>query len=282
MLKRRTTGSVICPACGSLVGVNDDKCYSCGRLNPGMWGFAPLFRQLGAEMVFAPLVIGGCVVLYVFSLLASGGGIGGGSGLNFLSPSSQALAAFGSSGAIPILQGRWWTPLSATWLHAGLLHLLFNMMAVRNLAPATVDLIGPGRTTIIYVVSGVTGFLLTSFLRVYFPNVTFLQGAAITVGASASVCGLIGALTHYGRKSGSSIIRDQTAQWAIMIAVSGLLFQGTDNAAHLGGFIGGYVLSAFLNPLTRERGDHVLLAGLSLLASLLAVVASVWVGWARI
>ena len=41
MLNRRTTGSVVCPSCGSLVGVRDDKCYQCGRANPGLWGFGP-------------------------------------------------------------------------------------------------------------------------------------------------------------------------------------------------------------------------------------------------
>ena len=38
MFKRKTTGSVVCPSCGSLVGVRDDKCYSCGRANPGPLG----------------------------------------------------------------------------------------------------------------------------------------------------------------------------------------------------------------------------------------------------
>jgi len=46
MFTRQKTGSVVCTACGSLVGVRDDKCYNCGRRNPGMWGFAPLLRSL--------------------------------------------------------------------------------------------------------------------------------------------------------------------------------------------------------------------------------------------
>src|SRR5215510_4681685 len=114
---RKTTGSVVCPSCGSLVGVNDDKCYNCGRANPGMWGFAPALRQLGSDFGFVPLVIGACSLIYVFTLLASGGDFGGG-GINFLSPSSRALTAFGMSGAYPVfIQGRWWTILTASWLH---------------------------------------------------------------------------------------------------------------------------------------------------------------------
>ena len=45
MFQRRTTGSVVCPSCGSLVGVRDDKCYTCGRSNPGLWGFGPALRE---------------------------------------------------------------------------------------------------------------------------------------------------------------------------------------------------------------------------------------------
>ena len=54
---------------------------------------------------------------------------------------------------------------------------------------------------------------------------------------------------------------------------------GVDNYAHAGGFIGGYATSAFFNPLTRERGDHMIVAVLCLVATLLAIVASVLLGF---
>src|SRR4029077_8681989 len=98
MLNRRTTGSVVCPSCGSLVGVRDDKCYTCGRSNPGLWGFGPALRNLGADFGFAPLVIGTCVTLWVVMLLLSGGGLGGGNLLSALSPSPGVLFLFGESG----------------------------------------------------------------------------------------------------------------------------------------------------------------------------------------
>src|SRR5437773_8307965 len=72
LFQRKTTGSVVCPSCGSLVGVRDDKCYTCGRANPGLWGFAPMLRQLGVDLGFVPLVIGASSTLYVLTLLASG------------------------------------------------------------------------------------------------------------------------------------------------------------------------------------------------------------------
>src|SRR3954466_6322895 len=75
VLNRRTSGSVVCPSCGSLVGVRDDKCYTCGRAHPGLWGFGPALRRLGADFGFGPTVVGACVTLWVVSLLMSGGNI---------------------------------------------------------------------------------------------------------------------------------------------------------------------------------------------------------------
>ncbi len=275
MALRRTSGSVVCPSCGSLVGVGDSSCYSCGRTNPGLWGFAPILRQLGSDLGFVPLVIGGCSVMYLLTLLTSNGDLVGRGGLNFLSPNGSLIFAQGVSGAEALFgYHRWWSLLTATWLHGGLLHILFNMMSVRNLVPSTIEFIGPGRTVIVYVLSGVAGFLLTSVVWMYFPYVPFLSGARSTIGASAAICGLLGAITHYGRKSGSSAVRAQTSQWAISMAIYSLL-PGIDSVAHLGGFLGGYGLSAFFNPLTRERGDHMLVAVICLAATAVALAYSV-------
>lgn len=281
MFKRKTTGSIVCPSCGSLVGVQDQKCYMCGRANPGLWGFAPAIRRLGADLGFVPLVVGASSVLYVLSLVVSGRDMQVmGGGFNILSPSTRALVLLGASGAYPVfVLGSWWTVLSATWLHGGLLHILFNMMWVRDIGPATVDVIGPARTVIIYVISGVCGFLLSSFAAAYLPSLPLLRGAGFTVGASASIFGLLGALVHYGRKSGSSLIHGQAKQWALIMFVYGLVMPGIDNFAHAGGFLGGYAMSALFNPLTKERGDHLLIAVLCIVATFLAIASSVWAGF---
>lgn len=280
MFQRRTTGSVVCPSCGSLVGVRDDKCYTCGRSNPGLWGFGPALRQIGADFGFAPLVVGTCVTLWVVTLLMSGSAIRVGNIMSALSPSTEILFLFGASGAIPVFSfGRWWTVLSAGWLHAGLLHIAMNMYWVWQMGPVMADMLGPARTVIIYTVGGITGFVLSSFAGAYLPAIPFLHGAGFTVGASAPVFGLIGALYHYGRTSSS--IAKQQAQYIIVQAVLfGVIMgnSGIDNYAHLGGFAGGYFTSAFLNPLTRERGDHVIIAVGCLAASALSIVVSVVTG----
>jgi rhomboid protease GluP len=274
---RRTTGSVVCPSCGSLVGINDEVCYTCGRRNPGMWGFAPLLRGLGRDMGFGPLVIGGCAVLYVLSLVLSRGDIGM-NGLNLLAPSDQALLLLGASGAAPVFgYHRWWSVLSAGWLHGSLLHIGMNMLWVRQLAPAVAEIWGPGRAVTIYTVAGAAGFLLSSSAFLVFGGLPFpmLRGAILTVGASAPIFGLLGALVAYGRMGGSPHVTSEAKTYAILLFVFGLMGAGVDSYAHAGGFLGGYAMARMLNPFKAERLDHLIWGMVCLVATLLAVVASV-------
>ena len=276
MFRRQTSGSVICTSCGVLVGVNDDRCYNCGRRNPGLWGFAPALRALGHDMGFVPFVMGTCIVLYALTLLASGGNIGTGGLFSFMSPSRQSLFLFGASGAIPVfIADRWWTVLSAAWLHGGALHILFNMMWVRQLAPATADLYGPGRMVIIYTAAAIAGFALSSFAGAYLPNLLFLRGGQFTVGASAPIFGLLGALVCYGRRGGSRMVGSEALSYALMLGLFGFLMPGVDNYAHAGGFGGGYLMAQLLDPLKPERIDHIGIALACLAASVVAIVASV-------
>ena len=92
-----------------------------------------------------------------------------------------AHIAFGASGAIPVyVNGMWWTVLSAGWLHGSALHILFNMMWVRQLAPATADIYGPGRMVIIYTIAGVVGFAVSSTAGLYLGGMTSRSCAART------------------------------------------------------------------------------------------------------
>src|SRR5258705_7431598 len=246
MFQRRTSGSVVSPSCGSLVGVRDDKCYACGRAHPGLWGFGPTLRNLGAGFAFGPVVVGACVTVWVITLLLSGSNIRTGNILSALSPSTEILILFGASGAFPVFSlGRWWTVLSAGWLHAGLLHIAMNMYWVWQMGPAMTDILGPARTVIIYTVGGITGFALSSFAGAFLPPIPFLHGAGLTVGASAPVFGLIGALYHYGRTS-SSAVKQMATYIMVQAVVFGLLIPNIDNYAHLGGVIGGCLFSGLL------------------------------------
>jgi rhomboid protease GluP len=281
MFGRQRTGSVVCPSCGNLVGVNDDRCFTCGRWNPGLWGFTPILRRIGADFGFAETVTATCVTLYLLMLLYSGRNIRMDGILGFLAPSQDAVFAFGGSGAVPIFapylmgftHARWWTLLSAGWLHGGLLHILFNMMWVRQLAPACEELFGTGRTVIIYTVGSVVGFLMSSVMGFLLAGVPILGGSMLTLGASAPIFGLLGAMVHYGRQS-SSLVKRQAAGYAMTLFVFGILMPGVDNWAHAGGFAGGYLASFVLNPMRPERGNHLVIAFGCLLATLASLVAS--------
>ena len=274
-LKRKTEGSVICASCGVLVGVNDDRCYNCGRRNPGLWGFAPALRSLGQDLGFVPLVMGATIILYGLALLLSRGDMQ----MMTLSPSTPILFLLGASGATPVFEyGRWWTLLTAGWLHAGVLHIFFNVLWIRQLGPAVAEVYGPARMVIIYTFANVVGFGLSSVAGelLWWMPIPFLRGAQLTVGASAAIFGLLGAVgllrppirqppgiasraavrAHHGR-----LRADLSRAWT--------------TTRTLGGFLGGYVTGLVLDPLKPERVDHMVIAAVCLIASLIAIIASV-------
>jgi rhomboid protease GluP len=229
-------------------------------------------------MGFVPIVTGTCVIVYVLTVAMTGASAMRGGLFSLFAPSWQATYIFGASGAVPVFQeGRWWTLLSASFLHGGLLHILFNMLWVRQLAPAVAELYGPGRMVIIYTAAGVAGFLASStageFLQ-WIP-VPMLRGAPLTVGASASIFGLLGAIVYYGRRAGSSMAGSQAWNYAVILFIFGFIMPGIDNYAHAGGFGGGYLAGRLLDPLKPERINHMLAAVICLAASILAVLVSV-------
>jgi rhomboid protease GluP len=281
MLKRQTSGSVVCSNCGRLVGVNDERCFNCGKWNPGLWGYAPMLGRLGGTLGFSQIVLGGCILLFLLSYLYAprqgGGGI-----LRILSPDSSSLYKFGASGALPVfVAGRWWTVLSAAWLHGGILHIFMNMWCLRSLMPLVAELYGTSRLVIIYTVSSITGFLLTSVLGYagfFLPIPGFLKGATITVGASAPLMGLAGALIYYGRRTGSRALTQQIVQWVLILVVFGFFVGFVDNWAHLGGLAGGYLAALWLDPLRPEKPGHMLAALACLALTLLSLVLAFFAG----
>ncbi len=278
MLKRQKSGSVVCPSCGRLVGVNDEACFHCGRRNPGMWGFGPLLRRLGGDFGATPIILWGCIGLYVVSLVVDIDQVRMGGAMSMLAPSGVALRALGASGAGPVVrEGWWWTLLSAGWLHGGLIHIFFNMMWVRQLAPATSAVFGSARMMVIYLLSSAVGFLLSAFGGSYLWFLRFPMGGrpdAISVGASAAIFGLLGALVYAGRRGVASHLGRMAWGYAVILFLFGLVFPGVDNWAHLGGFVAGYGLARVFNPLHPEKTDHLIAALVLLLASLVAIAYS--------
>ncbi len=278
MFTRKRQGSVVCPSCGRLVGVHDARCFNCGARNPSLFGFAPALQRLGADFGFSKLILGGCVTIYVIALLLSPGALSPRGGLfRLLSPDQKILFMFGSSGAIPVFgYGRWWTILSASWLHAGLLHIGFDMLWVRDIAPGVARLYGAGRMMLIYLIAGAGGFLTTTLMGYLGPVLPGpLHGAMNTVGASAALFGLFGALICYGQRTGQTHMSRMVWYWVAIGIVFGVVVPGIDNWAHAGGFATGWVTARVLDPLREEKPVHVLLAIIGLALTLAAVAVSV-------
>lgn len=279
---RQTQGSVVCPRCGRLVGVQEKRCFNCGRSYPGLFGFAPLLGIFGRNASFASLVYWGCGGMFLISLLLRPDEIFSRGILSILGPDTRVLILLGSSGAIPLFQfDRWWTVLSAAWLHGGLIHIYFNMSNIGPMVREVENIFGVGRTILIYTISSITGFLGTSII--YYLAATgplsflpgFLQGAPLTVGASASICGLLGALLAYSRRTGQLAM--QRWAWNAIIATiaMGIFLPFIDNWAHIGGFAGGYVTAVALRPLEDEGPLHLLGGLVCLIAMLASIVLSV-------
>ena len=276
---RRTTGSMLCPGCRKLISVSVPRCPFCGAARPGLWGFGPaLSRALGGADP-ASLIMPVCIGLFVLSLAVDLRALlrfdGGPFGL--LSPSSRALRMLGSTAPIDLLTGRAWTLLTAVYLHGGLLHIVFNMLWTRQLAPEVQRAFGAARFFVIWSVAGAAGFLLSDGLPIF-----GIGSPHPSIGASGSIFGMMGALMVYGTAVGAQMMTRQIRTWAILILVMGFLMPGVDNLAHIGGLAGGWLTATLYRPhLGRREGRaSVLLAlafGLVTVAGLvLSVVTATW------
>lgn len=249
--------SVLCPQCRKLVSSDEPRCPYCGLPNPGARWKQGLSRGfLRDPYRIIRFIIYTNVVFYVLSLLLDRAMPGmSANPLLFLSPSNRSLFLLGATGTIPLYQYQWWwTLVSATYLHGGLLHIFFNMMALRQIGPFVVHEYGVGRFFILYTLTGIAGFFLSA-----------LAGVSFTIGASASICGLIGATLYYGRSRGDNFgqaIYRQVMGWVVALGLFGFLVPGINNWGHGGGILAGIALGFLLgyNDRKRETGLHHLLA----------------------
>lgn len=240
--------SMLCPSCGKLISVSETRCPYCGLQNPA----SPVKKLMGLFGLSEPdrlirAVVAANIVMFAVSLLFSSNRIGlSMNPLTFLSPDDRSLVLLGMTGTIPIDRfGRWWSLLAANYLHGGILHIFFNMAAFRQLAVLVGREYGAARMFIIYTVGGVAGF-----------GLSYMAGVAFTIGASAAVCSLIGALLYYGKSRGGTYgqaIYRQVGAWAVGLFIFGLLVPGINNWGHLGGGVCGALLAALLGYRERRR-----------------------------
>jgi len=253
---------ILCPNCGKLVSSDEPRCPYCGHRHPGArWKLKIRKSRIGDPAQLVRYIIYINIGMYVLSLLLSARRIGVGMNpLTALSPDSWSLVLLGASGTLPIDQyHRWWSLVTANYLHGSLLHILFNMMALRQLAPFIIREFGPWRFILIYSLGGVIGFWIS-----------YWAGVRLTIGASAAVCALIGAILYYSKSRGGTYgqaLYRQVSGWVIGIFLLGMLVPGINNWGHGGGLLGGVLLGFLLgyNERRPETFAHKLPAYLMVL-----------------
>jgi membrane associated rhomboid family serine protease len=213
-------------------------------------------RTLGGEPTLTYILIGICVIVQLGQSLSGGGALSGGLG-------GSQLFARGALFGPAVANGDVWRRVTSGFLHAGLLHLLFNMYLLYILGNMLEPAIGRLRFGLIYFVSllcGSFGVLLVS------PN-------SPAVGASGAVFGLMGAAVVILRNRG---IDPRQSGLPFLIGFNLLftfLVPGISIGAHVGGLIGGALAAA----LMFEVPDRVRLprVGADVLAGVLGVAAVV-------
>ena len=176
----------------------------------------------------------------------------------YLAEELPGLISGGASAGLPLFQagakfgpyihaGQWWRLVTAGFLHGGILHLLMNSWVLFDLGAQTEESYGTSRYLVFYFVSTITGFY-ASYL--WAPNTP-------SIGSSAGIFGLLGAMIALGVKDKTShgaAIRGHYVQWGIYALLLSALFASTDNAAHIGGVAGGFVI-AYLAGTPRLTGS---------------------------
>jgi rhomboid protease GluP len=249
--------AILCPNCRKLVSSDETRCPYCGQPGPGArWRNNPMTRgfQNPDQLVLALIWANG--IMFLISIMMNPGQVGNSwNPLRMLSPDDKILLLLGATGTIPIDRyHRWWSLLSANYLHGGLLHIVFNMMAVRQLAPFVIREFGPYRMFIIYTLGGGIGYLIS-----------YLAKIPLTIGASAALCALIGAALFYGKSRGGAYgqaVYRQVSGWVMSLFVFGLIIPGINNWGHGGGILGGIGVAFLLgyNEKMKESLRHKYLA----------------------
>lgn len=159
------------------------------------------------------------------------------------------LIEYGANLDVLVKNGEYYRLLTSMFLHSGLLHLFFNMYALYIIGPQVESFFGKTKYLIIYLLSGISGSLLSVAFNVN----------TVSVGASGAIFGLFGALLYFGynyRGYLGNVIKSQILPVVIINLIFGFVSTGVDVAGHIGGLIGGIIVSSVLGS-SDEKGIDI-------------------------
>jgi rhomboid protease GluP len=227
-----------CASCGAIQDRDEAVCTHCGD-KLGRRG-VQVVRRLGLAMPVAlsmsTLLALAILAAYARVWLAAGGGLA--------SPSGQLLVDFGGR-LPPLIADEPWRLVTAMFLHAGLLHLGFNILALATVGPRVEEIYGRATMIGLFIATGALANL----------GALGVGGYAVGIGASGGVMGLIGAAAGAGHRTGTGAghaLRNAMVQWMAYTFIAGFAL-GADNWAHLFGAITGAGFGLAVQPRAWAR-----------------------------
>jgi rhomboid protease GluP len=213
--------------------------------SPEVMAFADALRRMDARAPVTLALIAVNVVVFA-AMAAAGAGI---------LESNSAVHVRGGSNLTPVtVDGEWWRLGTSMFLHFGIVHLLVNMWVLYVNGRLVERMFGSVRYLILYLFAGLLGSLVS----------TAWHPATNSAGASGAIFGVIGGMMAFFVSKKSRVPREalqaqgrSIAVFAVYNIAFGLAYPGIDNAAHLGGAVGGFLIGLVLaRPLTPEvRGE---------------------------
>ena len=148
------------------------------------------------------------------------------------------LIKFGAFQKDLILGGEYYRLITSAFLHIGIFHLLFNCYALYVIGRQLESFLGKIKFLIIYLVSALCGSLMSMIFPI-----------SISAGASGAIFGLLGSLLYFGynyRVYLGTVLKSQIIPLIIINLIFGFMVSGINNAAHIGGLIGGILITMSL------------------------------------
>lgn len=140
-------------------------------------------------------------------------------------------------------QGQIYRLFTCMFLHFGIEHLVNNMLVLFALGQRMEKVLGKGKFLILYLMGGIGGNLLSLFMEIKG------QEYAVSAGASGAVFAVMGAMIYivlHDKGKVEDLSAKQIIIMAVFSAYLGIVSDGVDNAAHIGGLIAGFFLSVIL------------------------------------